>query len=74
MDELVIPIRLTLTSNGRITDGPVVHRQQSGPVFRAAADSALRAVRAAEPFDLPGDFTTQELILNFNTERACRNG
>lgn len=72
MDELTIPIRLTLSSTGRIVDGPVVHRQQPGPVFRAAAESALRAVRAAEPFDLPGDFSTQDLILNFNTERACR--
>lgn len=72
VDQLTIPIRLTLTSSGRISDGPVVHRQQPGPVFRAAAESALRAVRAAEPFDLPGDFATQELILNFNTERACR--
>jgi outer membrane biosynthesis protein TonB len=44
----------------------------SGPVARAAADRAVRAVYAAAPFrDLPREFYGERIAVNFNARNAC---
>ena len=71
-DNLTIRMRLTISGSGRITEGPVLVQQQSGSVYRAASESALRAARAAEPYDVPDGFRTSEMTFVFLTEQACR--
>ena len=72
-DELRIQVELTLSADGRITRGPSLINAQSSAVYRAAADSALRALRQAAPFDVPQGFPGGVYRPTFNTERACRN-
>jgi len=72
-DQLRIQIDVTLSADGRITDGPTLLSPQSGSVYRAAADSALRALRQTAPFDVPAGFPGGSFRPTFNTERACRN-
>ncbi len=54
-ENLVVNVRLSLTSAGMISAGPVVvNRSQLGePFFRAAAESVLRAIRRCQPFSMP---------------------
>ena len=72
-DQLRIQIDVTLSADGRITDGPTLLNPQSGNVYRAAADGALRALRQTAPFDVPAGFPGGSFRPTFNTERACRN-
>ena len=72
-DQLRIQIELTLSPDGRITAGPTLLSPQSGSVYRAAADGALRALRQTAPFDVPPGFPGGQFRPTFNTERACRN-
>ena len=72
-DQLRIQIDVTLSADGRITDGPTLLNPQSGNVYRAAADGALRALRQTAPFDVPAGFPGGTFRPTFNTERACRN-
>ncbi|WP_296815322.1 hypothetical protein [Brevundimonas sp.] len=71
-DDMTIRMRLTIGANGRISEGPVLVQQQSGSVYRAASESALRAARAAEPYDVPVGYRTSEMTFVFLTEQACR--
>ena len=72
-DDLRIQMDVTLSATGRITSGPTLVNPRSDPVYRAAADEALRAMRAAAPFDVPDGFEGGAYRPSFNTERACRN-
>jgi len=72
-DQLRIQVELTLSADGRITRGPTLINPQSTPVYRAAADGALRALRQTAPFDVPEGFPGGAYRPTFNTERACRN-
>ena len=71
-NQLRIQIKVTLARDGRIIDGPTLVSPRSDPVYRAAADGALRALRQTAPFDVPAGFEGGEFPLAFNTERACR--
>ncbi len=71
-DDLSIRMTLTIDGRGRITEGPTLVSPQSGSVFRAASESALRAVRAAAPFDVPDGYQTSSVTFRFETETACR--
>ncbi|WP_339914799.1 hypothetical protein [uncultured Brevundimonas sp.] len=71
-NELQIRVKVTIARDGRITDGPTLVSPRSDPVYRAAADGALRALRQTAPFDVPSGFEGGEFPLVFNTERACR--
>jgi len=52
--------------------GSQVLQGGSGPVARAAADRAVRAVYAAAPFrDLPREFYGERIAVNFNARNAC---
>lgn len=72
-DQLRIQVELTLSETGRITAGPTLVSPRSDPVYRAAADGALRALRQTAPFDVPQGFPGGRYRPTFNTERACRN-
>ena len=54
-ENLVVRVRLSLTSAGAISSGPmVVNRDLLGdPFFRTAAESVLRAIRRCQPFRMP---------------------
>ena len=72
-DQLRIEMDVTLSPDGRITAGPTLRNPRSDPVYRAAADGALRAIRQSAPFDVPAAFPGGAYRPTFNTERACRN-
>lgn len=71
-DDLTISMRMTVSSEGRITEGPTLVQPSSSSVYRAASESALRAVRAAAPFDVPNGFRTSRVRFDFPTGPACR--
>jgi outer membrane biosynthesis protein TonB len=73
MRDLSIPVRVTITSSGRISSGPTVTDQRSGATWRTASEAMLRAVRAAEPFEVPNGFETQEINFRFRADQACAN-
>ncbi|WP_298162591.1 hypothetical protein [Brevundimonas sp.] len=72
-NQLRIEMDVTLSADGRITAGPTLRSPRSDPVYRAAADGALRAIRQTAPFDVPAGFPGGAFRPTFNTERACRN-
>lgn len=72
-DQLRIQVDVTLSVDGRITRGPTLLAPRSDPVYRAAADGALRALRQTAPFTVPTGFPGGNFRPTFNTERACRN-
>lgn len=71
VDDLVVEVRLTLSSEGRVVQGPTIVNPRPDPVFRAAAEAMLRAVRAAEPLEVPDGFTTQSRTFRFLARDAC---
>jgi hypothetical protein len=71
--DLRIQMDVTIDARGRITDGPDLIGARGDPVWRAAADAAVRAIRQTAPFDVPSDFPGGAFRPTFNTERACRN-
>jgi hypothetical protein len=70
---LRIQMDVTLSRDGRIVSGPTLISPRSDPVWRAAADAAVRALRQTAPFDVPSGFTGGAYRPTFNTEEACRN-
>ncbi|MBN8530165.1 MAG: S9 family peptidase, partial [Caulobacterales bacterium] len=72
-DQLRIQVDVSLSANGRITAGPTLVNPRSDPVYRAAAEEAVRALRATAPFDVPDGFQGGAFRPTFNTERACRD-
>lgn len=71
-DALRIQMDVTLDERGRITAGPTLIGARSDPVWRAAADSAVRAIRQTAPFEVPAGFPGGPFRPTFVTERACR--
>lgn len=71
--DLRIQMDVTIDRNGRITSGPTLIGARSDPVWRAAADGAIRALRQSAPFDVPQGFPGVSARPTFNTERACQN-
>jgi len=70
-DDLTIGVRVTLDERGGIVGPPRLTQSRSDPVWRAAADSVLRAIRAAAPFDMPSGYEQQELPFSFRTAVMC---
>lgn len=71
--QLRIQMDVTLDERGRITAGPTLIGLQSDPVWRATADSAVRALRQTAPFDVPDGFQGGQWRPTFVTERMCGN-
>ena len=55
-DQLRIQVDVSLSASGRITAGPTLVNPRADPVYRAAAEEAVRALRATAPFDVPRGF------------------
>ncbi len=70
-DDLTIRMRLTIDARGRIIEGPTLISPQSGSVWRAASESALRATRAAAPYDVPDGYQSSSVTFQFETDDAC---
>lgn len=71
--DLTIGVRVTLDARGRIVGSPRLTQPRSEPGWRAAADSVLRAMLAAAPFDMPAGYEQQELPFSFRTASMCGN-
>lgn len=71
-DDLRIQFDVTLSADGRITDGPDLVGARGNSVYQAATAEALRALRATAPFDVPRGFTGGRYRPTFLTARACR--
>lgn len=71
IDKVVVTLEFRLTRDGRLNGQPRVINQQSSPVFRDAADSALRALVQCEPYALPPDKYErwQHMVINFDPAR-----
>ena len=72
-DNLRIQVSVTLSADGRITAGPTLRNPQSGTVYQAAANEAIRAIREAAPFNVPEGFEGGRFPVTFLTARACRD-
>ncbi|MFN3669860.1 MAG: hypothetical protein ACK4VY_11160 [Brevundimonas sp.] len=70
-DDLTIGVRVTLNERGGIVGAPRLTQTRNDPVWRAAADGVLRAIRAAAPFDMPSGYEQQELPFSFRTAAMC---
>lgn len=71
--DLVVPVRVTVGENGRVTDGPNFLDQGSGPAWRSAVDTMRRAIAAAQPLRVPEGWTEQAITLRFRADLACAN-
>lgn len=71
-DDLRIQFDVTLSPDGRITDGPTLVGARGNQVYQAATAEASRALRATAPFDVPRGFTGGRYRPTFLTARACR--
>jgi colicin import membrane protein len=66
--ELIVKVEFRLNPDGSLAGNPVVVNSGSSAQFRAASDSALRAVRRCVPLDLPPDSYDywQSVHINFD--------
>jgi len=71
-DDLRIQFDVTLSPDGRITEGPTLVGARGNSVYQAATAEALRALRATAPFEVPRGFTGGRYRPTFLTARACR--
>ncbi|MBX9460369.1 MAG: TonB C-terminal domain-containing protein [Brevundimonas sp.] len=71
--ELIVPVRITVGANGRVTDGPDFLQQGSGPAWRSAVDTMRRAIAAAQPLRVPEGWTEQPITLRFRADIVCAN-
>jgi colicin import membrane protein len=54
-DTPVVTLRWRLKQDGSLDGDPQVEQPRGDPLFRIAAEAAMRAVRECSPFDLPAD-------------------
>ncbi|MBS0241383.1 MAG: cell envelope integrity protein TolA [Proteobacteria bacterium] len=72
IQQMVVKIDLQLSPQGEIVGEPRVVNSNSSPVFRDAADSAVRALKQCQPYQLPEDKYQggwEHMILNFDPAR-----
>lgn len=67
-DAIRVKLRLKLDRDGQLSSEPEVVNRQASPFFRAAADSAVRAVWMCQPYELPAEKYAlwRDMILNFD--------
>ncbi len=66
--DLTVRVKIHLTQSGDVDTAPEVLNSSSNPSFRAAADSAKRAVLRCAPYNLPASKygAWKEVIVNFD--------
>ncbi len=67
-EDLLVKVRLQLRKDGSLKDQPKVINRGSSPFFRAAADSATRAIWQCQPYNLPSVKYKlwRDMIINFD--------
>ena len=65
---LVVKLRLKFNRDGHLAKPPQLMNGRNTPVFRAAAESAMRAVIECEPYNMPPKKYALwgDMILNFD--------
>jgi outer membrane biosynthesis protein TonB len=71
-----IRVAMKLDEGGNVVGSlEATGQNSSDPVVKAAADRAVRAIRAAEPFqNLPAELYGERIIIRFNARSACATG
>ncbi|MEZ5817241.1 MAG: cell envelope integrity protein TolA [Hyphomicrobiaceae bacterium] len=72
VQQMVVKVEIHLTPEGRLASPPKVVNNMANPVFRDAADSAVRALLQCEPYILPPDKYAggwEHMILTFDPAR-----
>jgi colicin import membrane protein len=72
IQQMVVKVEIRLTPDGRLSSPPRVVNSSTSPVFRDAADSAVRALVQCEPYVLPPDKYEggwEHMILTFDPAR-----
>jgi len=67
-DQLVVKVRFNLNQDGTVSGNPSVENSGSHPFFRAAADSARRAILRCQPYNMPvAKYDVwDEVVVNFD--------
>lgn len=67
-EDLLVKVRLQLRKDGSLKDQPKVMNSGRSAFFRAAADSATRAIWQCQPYELPAKKYKlwQDMIINFD--------
>ncbi|XSG83443.1 MAG: hypothetical protein ACPW61_06600 [Methyloligella sp. ZOD6] len=75
-DRIIVKLRMQLNEDGTLVGYPTVENSGSSPFFRAAADSAVRAVYQCQPYSLPVEKYSlwRDMILNFDPSDMYRAG
>jgi hypothetical protein len=65
---LVVRIRMSLEQSGHLALQPNILNASADPTFRAAADSAVRAIHRCAPYNLPAEKYSSwaEVVVNFD--------
>ncbi len=69
IERMVVQIEVRLRPDGSLADQPKVRNPNNSPLFRDAADSAMRALIACAPYALPPDKYSggwEHMILSFD--------
>ncbi len=72
IERIVVKVEVKLTRDGRLIGTPRVVNNIPSPLFRDAADSAVRALVQCEPYSLPPDKYEggwEFMVLNFDPSR-----
>ncbi len=72
--DLLIKLRISLRQDGTLQSPPVLVNSGSSQYFQVAAESAIRAVRRCEPYQMPAEKygAWRQIILNFNPAHMYR--
>lgn len=73
-EDLLVKLRLELNSDGTLKNQPRVMNRSGSPFFRAAADSATRAIWQCQPYNLPQEKYKlwRDMIINFDPRNMLR--
>jgi colicin import membrane protein len=69
VERMVVEIEVRLRPDGTLAEAPKIANSGNSPLFRDAADSALRALIACAPYRMPPDKYTggwEHMILSFD--------
>ncbi|ODA67569.1 hypothetical protein A7A08_01603 [Methyloligella halotolerans] len=75
-ERIIVKLRMQLNEDGTLVGYPTVENSGNSPFFRAAADSAVRAVYQCQPYPLPIEKYSlwRDMILNFDPSDMYRAG